>query len=315
MILPMQYMLQFNTFLFAALGWKCCSRMVRGGGPGGPVPYRIYIDSGVVFLCSVALAPAAPLVAPVTFMYFFFGAPLLKRNLIFMYRPKYDAGGRHWPFLFDMMISSLCVGEILMVTMMALRRAVGPAVLASIPIVPTIMFRLAMRSRYLQAYRDTSLYHASDLDGWDVHDDTSMEIRSDFRKFLVDAHKAAYVPVCLARSDEVLTVEPALVVPHERDPMDPQRSSVRSGYSVRSSTLSHDSTKSKESSTRLTLASTRRSSQFGVSIRRILPTRASLIHMENFVISESDDDESKVNDEDEDEEPGEEQINKSVHEN
>lgn len=29
MTLPMQYMLQINTFLFECLGWKCCRRYVR----------------------------------------------------------------------------------------------------------------------------------------------------------------------------------------------------------------------------------------------------------------------------------------------
>lgn len=33
-----------------------------GGGPGGPIPYRIYIDGGVVFVCVIALAPQSPLV-------------------------------------------------------------------------------------------------------------------------------------------------------------------------------------------------------------------------------------------------------------
>ena len=31
-ILPGNYLLQFNTILFHCLGWKCCSRAVRGGG-------------------------------------------------------------------------------------------------------------------------------------------------------------------------------------------------------------------------------------------------------------------------------------------
>ena len=37
-ILPINFLLQFNTFLFSFLGWKCCSRVTIGGGPGGPVP-------------------------------------------------------------------------------------------------------------------------------------------------------------------------------------------------------------------------------------------------------------------------------------
>jgi hypothetical protein len=31
-VLPTQYLLQMNTFLFSWLGLKCCSRVVRGGG-------------------------------------------------------------------------------------------------------------------------------------------------------------------------------------------------------------------------------------------------------------------------------------------
>jgi hypothetical protein len=49
-ILPLNYLLQANSFIFSALGMKCCSRLTRGGGPGGPVPYRIYVDSGVVLM-------------------------------------------------------------------------------------------------------------------------------------------------------------------------------------------------------------------------------------------------------------------------
>jgi hypothetical protein len=47
-----------------------------------------------------------------------------------------------------------------------------------------------------------------------------MEQREEFRKFLVDAHKAAYIPICLAGSDtdSFFTTEPALVVPLPSDP-------------------------------------------------------------------------------------------------
>jgi hypothetical protein len=56
------------------------------------------------------------------------------------------------------------------------------------------------------------------LDGWDVNEPTSMKIREEYRSFLVDAHKAAYVPVCIAGSSDVVTAEPAVVIPTDRDP-------------------------------------------------------------------------------------------------
>jgi hypothetical protein len=280
--LPLHYMLQINTFLFSCLGWHCCSRMVRGGGAGGPVPYRVFIDSGVVLLCVVALAPASPLVSPFALVHFLYSEPLLRRNIIFMYRPKFDGGGIRWPFLFEMVISSLCLGHVLMVTMLALKGALGPAIVAAIPFVPTLVFRHEIRKQYLKAYQDAGLVQTSMLDGWDIQEPTSVRVckvylqgighsvshnllscshvqmkkREDFRRFLVDAHKASYVPVCIAGSKDVMTAEPAVVIHSDNDEGDPsmflpkesREESMASGISVQSS-----------------------GSQFGVISRRVTP--------------------------------------------
>lgn len=212
---PLMYMLQLNTFLLDWAQLKCCERAVRGGGPGGPLPYRIYVDSGYVLLCVFALAPAAPLVAPFAFLYFLFSTPMLRRGVIFMYRPKFDAGGVRFPFLFEMCISGMFVGQLLLAIMMGLKKSLGPSVLAASTFVPTLFFRDAMRARYLRAFNDVGLLQTSLLDGWDTASPECMETREERRRFLVDSHKAAYVPVCMASSltMEVLTAEPAVVVP------------------------------------------------------------------------------------------------------
>lgn len=221
MTLPLQYMLQVNTFVFKWMGWKCCARCVVGGGPGGPIPYRIYIDSGVVFLCVVSLAPASPLVAPFALLYFLYCSALWRRNCIFVYRPKFDSGGSRWPFLSEMFIWSMFVGQVLLTTMMALKEAVGPAIFAALPIIPTFLFRKMLRHRFLKSYLDAGLLQTSLLDGWDSTVDTPIEKREEFRQFLVDAHKAAYIPICIAGgATNVLTAEPALVMPHANEVMD-----------------------------------------------------------------------------------------------
>ena len=218
-ILPLSYLLQANTFIFSFLGFHVCARVVRGGGPGGVTPYRLYVDSATVLMCVLALAPASPLVAPASFFYFLFCQPMLRRNAIFVYRPKYDGGGLRFPFMFDMVISSLIVAQILLTTQMALKQAVGPAIAAGMPIPFTMFFSHTMKARYLRAYTDAALLQTSLLDGWDTAEDTSEERREEFRRFLVDAHKAAYVPVCIAGTDtdDMLTAEPAVVVPLETD--------------------------------------------------------------------------------------------------
>jgi Calcium-dependent channel, 7TM region, putative phosphate/Late exocytosis, associated with Golgi transport len=191
--LPLNYLLQVNTFLFHFLGLNCCSRLVRGGGPGGSVPYRIYIDSGVVLMCTLTLAPAAPIVAPAAMTYFLFLQPLLRRNLIFMYRPRFDGGGFRWPFIFDMCISAVYLAILLLTVQMALKQAAGPAAAAAITVIPLHFFQKSTKLRFLRAFEDAGLLQTSLLDGWDTAAEYSMEKREEFRRFLVDAHKAAYV--------------------------------------------------------------------------------------------------------------------------
>lgn len=189
-----------------------------GGGPGGPIPYRIYIDSGVVFLCAVALSPVAPLVAPATLSYFLYCTPLWRRNLIFMYRPKFDTGGLRWPFLADIYITSLIVSQILLTAVMAMKKALGPAILVLLSIIPVLVHRRGVRKKYYKSYKDAGLLQTSQLDNWDFSVKTTEEAREQYRKFLVDAHKAAYVPICIAGGKSTsLTAEPAVVIPHECD--------------------------------------------------------------------------------------------------
>ncbi len=220
--LPLMYMLNVHTFIFQMLGWKCCIRCVLGGGPGGPIPYRIYIDSGVVFMCIMCLAPIAPLLAPASLLYFLFCAPLWRRNCIYMYRPNFDTGGIRWPFLSDIFISAIFAAQILLTTIMALKRALGPAIFSGLVLVPVYLHRRSTRKKYLRSYMDAALLQTSQLDGWDSTLPTSKEMREEYRKFLVDAHRAAYVPICLAGEEaRGLTNEPAVVVPHPNDILEP----------------------------------------------------------------------------------------------
>jgi hypothetical protein len=218
LVLPTQYIVQMNTFFFSWLRLKALARAVQGGGSGGPIPYRIYVDSGVVMLCLLALAPASPLIAIAVFVYFLFSVPMLRWVLIFLYKPKFDIGGARFPFIFDMCVSGMLAGQILLGTMLVIRRAVGPSLVAFLTLIPIIFYRWTLLNRYLKAFTDVALLQTSLLDGWDTTEESCVSKREEFRQFLVDCHKAAYVPVCIA-SDEakVITSEPAVVMPLETD--------------------------------------------------------------------------------------------------
>ena len=92
--------------------------------------------------------------------------------------------------------------------------------LAAAPAIPTYLFRNFIIKRFRRAYDDAGLLQTSLLDGWDNTIPTSMEKREEFRQFLVDGHKAAYIPVCIAGgATNILTAEPAVVIPSENDDM------------------------------------------------------------------------------------------------
>ena len=78
------------------------------------------------------------------------------------------------------------------------------------------MFSLWTEERFLRPYKDTALLQTSRLDGG--QDSYSEKQREEFRRWLVDCHKASYVPTCLLGSKEnLLTVEPAVVIPKDTD--------------------------------------------------------------------------------------------------
>ena len=70
------------------------------------------MNSGVMFLCVVALAPLCPVVAPFSMLYFLFITPLLKWGHIFVYRPTFDAGGMRWPLLHNILMNSVIVSQV-----------------------------------------------------------------------------------------------------------------------------------------------------------------------------------------------------------
>jgi hypothetical protein len=95
-----------------------------------------------------------------------------------------------------MCISGLIVGEILLTVQMALKQAAGPTAAAAMTLLPTILFRKGTKKRFLQSFDDAALLQTSLLDGWDTAAEYSAEKREEYRRFLVDAHKAAYVSFC-----------------------------------------------------------------------------------------------------------------------
>eukprot|EP00536_Pseudo-nitzschia_multiseries_P004604 jgi/Psemu1/253742/estExt_Genewise1Plus.C_770053 len=213
--LPLNYLLQIMTFVYGWLKIPWLNRVMRGGGPGGPPPYRIYIDSGVVFMCLTSLAPACPIIAPCCLLYYAVFIPMLRWLHVFVYRPFYDGGGNRLPVIHEIIISSLILSQFLLGTVLLLKQCFILGITTSMMSFPTFIFSQWTKEKFERSYNDAGLWQTSKLDG--LSNKESMQEREKYRRWLVDVHKASYVPMCLSGGEDFLTNQPAVVVPIERE--------------------------------------------------------------------------------------------------
>ena len=98
-----------------------------------------------------------------------------------------------------------------------MKKAFLVGIICILSIIPTWTFKSVCKDTFEQSYSDAALLQTSELDGWNVDDETTMTERERYRKWVVDCHKASYVPVCVNAEDNFLTSEPAVVIPTDRE--------------------------------------------------------------------------------------------------
>jgi hypothetical protein len=126
------------------------------------------------------------------------------------------AKNNHCSLLIFMFVCSVHPRQILLGIVLALRYYVA-GIIIGVCAIPTYGFHLIVTERFGRAYRDAALLQTSHLDGWG--DCSSQVLREEYRRWLVDCHKASYVPTCLVGSSDgvAFTSEPAVVVPRAHD--------------------------------------------------------------------------------------------------
>ena len=94
-----------------------------------------------------------------------------------------------------------------------LKKAYLLAIIALVSIIFTWTFKSVCKETFGQSYNDAALLQTSELDGWKVGCEMPFAERERYRKWVVDCHKASYVPVCVNAEDDYLSAEPAVVIP------------------------------------------------------------------------------------------------------
>jgi len=211
--LPLFYFFNVANIATGVLRLNWINRILKGGGSGSEVPYRIYVDSGYVLACMMSLAPLCPLLGPVCLMYFVIVAPFLRWLLVFAYRPKFDGGGDKWPKLHHMIITSMLLGQLTTGISFFLKRNMWEGAFVSLWIIPTLLYNDIILEKFLRPYRDAALLQTSRMYNRLEDPTTSWLEREEYRRWLVDCHKASYLPTCLSGGTKNnLTSEPAVVL-------------------------------------------------------------------------------------------------------
>ena len=123
---------------------------------------------GLIALIGLVFAPITPLCPPMCLLYFLVASITEKYNLLYVQRPRYQSGGRLWPLASDALLVSLVVGQSVLVFLLFVRSAPGPA-LVVVPLIPaTLLFRVAARRLVEEPFAVLSLRAAVDLDAADA---------------------------------------------------------------------------------------------------------------------------------------------------
>jgi hypothetical protein len=102
-------------------------------------------------------------------------------------------------------------------------------------ILPTLLYNSIILEKFLRSYQDAALLQTGRLHyDWSSAPNSWME-REEMRRWLVDCHKASYVPTCLSGgSKNLLTAEPAITTATDEDINIEDQANIANVQSVRS---------------------------------------------------------------------------------
>ncbi|EES16246.1 hypothetical protein SORBI_3008G144900 [Sorghum bicolor] len=147
--------------LFRHLWGKCAKCCKRDDSKAPSMPYYSEIPRILLFgLLGLAYFIVAPLILPFVLVYFCLGYFIFRNQLINVYVPKYDTGGKFWPVVHNTTIFSLVVLHIIAIGVFGLKKLpLASSLLLPLPLL-TLLFNEFCRNRFLpifEAYSTESL--------------------------------------------------------------------------------------------------------------------------------------------------------------
>ncbi|XP_023874725.1 CSC1-like protein HYP1 [Quercus suber] len=150
------------------------------------IPYHSQIPKIIFFgLLGITYFFLSPLILPFLLVYYCMGYIIYRNQLLNVYAPKYEAGGRFWPIVHDSTIFSLVLMHIIAIGIFGLKKLpLASSLIIPLPIL-TLLFHEYCQKRFLpifQAYPNECLVKK---DKEDLNDPTITE----FYENLVTAYR------------------------------------------------------------------------------------------------------------------------------
>lgn len=150
------------------------------------IPYHKEIPTILFFgLLGVTYFFLAPLILPFLLVYFCLAYIVYRNQLLNVFAPKYETGGKFWPIVHNSTIFSLVLMHIIAIGIFGLKKLpLASSLTIPLPVL-TLLFNEFCRKRFLPIFRDYSAECLINKDREDQRDPTMVE----FRDKLVTAYQ------------------------------------------------------------------------------------------------------------------------------
>ncbi|XP_042465397.1 CSC1-like protein HYP1 [Zingiber officinale] len=163
------------------------------------IPYYSEIPRILLFvLLGLTYFLLAPMILPFILVFFCIGYIIYRNQLLDVYQPKYDTGGRFWPVVHNSTIFSLVLMHIIAVGIFGVKKLPVAAILIVPLPVLTLLFNDYCRKRFLPVFRKFSAETLIKRD----REDLSEPAMGEFLDELVTAYRdPAWMPIHHLSSD------------------------------------------------------------------------------------------------------------------
>ncbi|GMH40978.1 hypothetical protein BSKO_08888 [Bryopsis sp. KO-2023] len=155
----------------------------------------------LVILLGLVFSTVNPLILPVATLYFFVNMLYWRYDMLYVYKPSYQSGGKLWIEVFDHVLAGLFIMQLMMIGMMSLKKFGYAPFMLPLPAF-TIIFKVIMNANYKRPLSVLSLRAAHDLDLRDAEIEQqesvpSLETRAEEKIEACAVKETQYVNPCM----------------------------------------------------------------------------------------------------------------------